>query len=40
MSKDLELYKFCQDKLMEWQADELLVWIKFNDLKEFTNIVR
>ena len=39
MSKDLEIYKFCQDKLMEWQADELSIWIEFNDLKEFTNIL-
>lgn len=39
MSKELEVYKFCEDKEMEWNGEELTIWINFDDLEEFTNIL-
>lgn len=39
MSKDLELYKFCEDKEMSWYEEELIIWIDFYDLQEFTDMI-
>ncbi|MGK4040860.1 hypothetical protein AB0Y20_01065 [Heyndrickxia oleronia] len=36
---ELDLYKFCQDKEMDWRGDSLYIWIRFNDLQEFTEIL-
>lgn len=36
---ELELYKFVQDKTVEWDGDKLNLWIDFNDLAEFTEMV-
>ncbi|TCI99952.1 hypothetical protein [Cytobacillus praedii] len=37
--KELDLYKFCQDKEMRWHGDKLYIWIRFYDLREFTDLI-
>lgn len=39
MTKELELYKFCEKKEMNWSCEELIIWIGFDNLQEFTNII-
>lgn len=37
---ELELYKFCEDREIQWGYDgELILWIPFYDLEEFTNLI-
>lgn len=36
---ELELYKFCQDKEIDWRGDELIFWIEPYDLKEFADLL-
>ncbi|HDR7242574.1 hypothetical protein [Bacillus cereus group sp. BfR-BA-01700] len=36
---ELELYKFCEGKEMDWRGDELYVWVYFHDLEDFTKMV-
>lgn len=36
---ELDLYKFCQDKEVAWRGDKLILWIDFEDLMEFTEMV-
>lgn len=36
---ELELYKFVQGKEIEWRGKELLLWLNFFDLSEFTELI-
>lgn len=36
---ELELYKFCQHKELDWRGNELILWIDFNDIGEFTDLI-
>lgn len=36
---ELDLYKFCQNKEMQWHAEQLLIYIDFCDLKEFAELI-
>lgn len=36
---ELELYKFCEDKEIDWRGDELVIWLYFWDLEEFTELI-
>jgi hypothetical protein len=40
---ELDLYKFCQNKEMDWrntrEGERLLIWVNFYDIKEFTELV-
>jgi hypothetical protein len=36
---ELELYKFCENKEMDWRGEELVLWINFYDIKEFTDLI-
>lgn len=36
---ELKLYKFLENKDMRWNGDELVVWINFWDLVEFTEMI-
>jgi hypothetical protein len=36
---ELELYKFCQNKEMDWRDEELVIWLNFYDLDEFTKLI-
>jgi hypothetical protein len=34
-----KLLEFCKDKEIDWRGEELVIWIDFHDLKDFTDIV-
>lgn len=36
---ELDLYKFVQDKEIDWRGNKLILWIPFYDLQEFTNLI-
>jgi hypothetical protein len=36
---ELDLYKFCQDKELDWHGEELILWVCFYDLKEFADLL-
>jgi len=36
---ELDLYKFCQDREIDWRGDKLILWVDFEDLKEFTTMI-
>jgi hypothetical protein len=36
---ELDLYKFCQDKEIDWRGESLILWVYFGDLKKFTQMV-
>lgn len=36
---ELDLYKYCQDKEMSWEGEELVIWIGFHDLEEFVKLI-
>jgi hypothetical protein len=36
---ELELYKFCQDKEIEWRGEKLILWIEPDDLSEFADLL-
>ncbi len=36
---ELQLYKFTQNKEIDWRGDKLILWIDFCDLKEFTAMI-
>lgn len=36
---ELELYKFCQDKEIDWRGEKLILWIEPYDLKEFAELL-
>ncbi|OJE45054.1 hypothetical protein BAQ49_07825 [Bacillus proteolyticus] len=35
----LDLYIFCEDKEMDWRDDKLIIWLHFDQLKEFTELL-
>lgn len=35
---ELDLYKFVQDKEIDWRGDKLILWIYPSDLAEFTQL--
>ena len=37
--KELELFKFVQDKEIDWRGDLLILWIHPSDLKEFADLL-
>jgi len=34
-----KLLEFCKNKEIDWRGDELVIWIDFHDLSDFTDIV-
>lgn len=36
---ELDLYKFCQDKEVSWEGNELIIWIDFYDCEEFATLI-
>lgn len=36
---ELEIYKFIQDKEIDWRGDKLYLWIEPSDLTEFANLI-
>jgi len=36
---ELELYKFCQDKEIDWRGEKLILWIGPGDLGEFAELL-
>ena len=36
---ELELYKFCKGKELDWRGDKLILWIEFLEIKEFTELL-
>lgn len=36
---ELELYKFCQDKEIDWRGDKLILWIDHFDIKDFADLL-
>lgn len=36
---ELDLYKFVQDKEMDWRGDTLVLWLYPSDLQEFANLI-
>lgn len=36
---ELQLYKFIQNKEIDWRDDKLILWVDFYDLKEFTLMI-
>lgn len=36
---ELQLYKFCKDKEIDWRGDKLILWIPFQDIQEFTKMI-
>lgn len=36
---ELQLYKFVQNKEIDWRGKDLILWIDFYDLKEFTDLI-
>ncbi|QNB48188.1 hypothetical protein BR63_19085 [Thermanaerosceptrum fracticalcis] len=36
---ELQLYKFCQDKEIEWREDRLILWIPYSDIEEFVKMI-
>lgn len=36
---ELQLYKFCEDKELRWEGEALLIWISFDDIAKFTQLV-
>lgn len=37
---ELELYKFCSDKELDWRRDNnLYMWLSFHELSEFTELL-
>lgn len=36
---ELDLYKFCQDKEMDWREDELVIWVSFDEVHTFTEMI-
>lgn len=36
---ELQLYKFTQNKEIDWRGDKLILWIDFDDLTEFTEMI-
>lgn len=36
---ELQLYKFCEDKELDWRGDKLIIWIPFWQLEDFTEMI-
>lgn len=36
---ELDLYKFCEDKEMDWRGDQLIIWLYFSELADWTELV-
>ena len=36
---ELDLYKFCQGKEIDWRGKELILWVDFCDLKELAELI-
>lgn len=36
---ELELYKFCQGKEIDWRGEKLILWIEPEDLEEFAELL-
>ncbi|MDA2281015.1 hypothetical protein PDN19_28550 [Bacillus cereus] len=36
---ELDLYKFCEDKEMDWRGDQLIIWLYFDELEGWTNLI-
>ena len=36
---ELQLYKFCEDKELDWRGDKLILWIPFWQLEDFTELI-
>lgn len=36
---ELDLYKFVQDKEIDWRGDSLMLWIDSGDIDEFAELV-
>ncbi|MNH44208.1 hypothetical protein D3C79_1063010 [compost metagenome] len=36
---ELDLYKFSQDKEMDWRGDKLIMWFDHYDLKDFAELI-
>ena len=36
---ELELYKFCQEKEIDWRGDSLMLWIEPSDIHDFAELV-
>ncbi|ERK31786.1 amino acid/peptide transporter [Clostridium intestinale URNW] len=34
-----KLLEFCKDKEIDWRSDELVIWIHYYDLDDFTEIM-
>lgn len=36
---ELDLYKFVQNKELDWRGDKLILWVDHSDLEEFTELI-
>lgn len=36
---ELELYKFVQDKEIDWRGDSLILWIEPSEVQEFADVI-
>lgn len=36
---ELQLYKFCKGKEIDWRNEKLILWIDHYDIKEFCNLL-
>ncbi|WP_172369611.1 hypothetical protein [Sporosarcina jiandibaonis] len=36
---ELELYKFTQDKEIDWRGDSLMLWIDPSDIQDFAELI-
>lgn len=36
---ELDLYKFVQDKEMDWRGEKLIMWLYYYDLKDFAELI-
>lgn len=36
---ELQLYKFCEDKEMDWRNDKLIIWLEPEDIRRFATLL-
>jgi hypothetical protein len=36
---ELDLYKFCKDKELDWRGETLIVWVGFWDIGDFAKLI-
>lgn len=36
---ELELYKFTQDKEIDWRGDSLIIWLEPSEVQEFAELI-